>query len=114
MRSGSTASPLTVNYTVGGTATNGVDYQLLSGNVVIAANFSSAAITVTPLDDNVVEGDETVIVALSSNTTYMVGSPNSATVTIADNDSLPPPNLQISLVYNDTLRDRVGQNNQSQ
>ena len=113
-RTGSTSSSLTVNYTVGGTATNGADYQLLSGNVVIAANSASAAITVTPLDDNVVEGDETVIVALSSNANYTVGSSNSAIVTIADNDSLPPPNLQISLIYNDTLRDRVGQNNQSQ
>ncbi len=86
-RTGSTGSSLTVNYTVGGSATNGVDYQTLTGSVVIAAGQSSATITVTPIDDTAVEGNETVVVALSANASYTVGSPNSATVTIVDNDT---------------------------
>jgi hypothetical protein len=36
-RTGSTASALTVNYTVGGTATNGVDYSTLTNNVTRCA-----------------------------------------------------------------------------
>ena len=48
---------------------------------------SSAVITVTPIDDKVVEGPETVAVALAPNTTYTVVATGNATVTIADNDS---------------------------
>jgi hypothetical protein len=92
-RTGNTASSLTVNYTAGGTATNGVDYQTLTGSVVIAAGQSSAMITVTTIDDSLVEGNETVIVTLSANAAYTVGSPASGTVTIVDNDF--PPGLAL-------------------
>ena len=51
-RTGSTATALTVSYTVGGSATNGVDYQTLSGTVLIPAGEASATITVLPIDDN--------------------------------------------------------------
>ena len=90
-RTGSTASSLTVNYTVGGTATNGTDYATLSGSVIIGAGSATALITVSPVDDALVEGNETVILTLSANAAYTVGSPNNATVNIADNDSAPPP-----------------------
>jgi hypothetical protein len=92
-RTASTASALTVNYTIGGTATNTTDYATLSGSVTIGAGSATALITVTPVDDALVEGSETVILTLSANAAYTVGSPNSATVTIADNDSVtsPPP-----------------------
>jgi hypothetical protein len=59
----------------------------LSGNVVISAGQSSATITVTTIDDSLVEGNETVIVTLSANAAYTVGTPASGTVTIADNDT---------------------------
>ena len=89
--SGGTASSVTVNYTLNGTAQNGTDYQNLSGSVTISAGSSSASITLTPIDDSSVEGSETAVLSLSANSTYTVGSPNSATVTIADNDQPPPP-----------------------
>ena len=86
-RSGSTSSALTVNYTVGGTATAGSDYQSLSGSVLIPAGQSSAPIVVTPVDDGVVgEGNETVVVTLTADAAYAVGAQNSGTVTIVDND----------------------------
>jgi len=83
-RAGSTASPLAVTYTVGGTATNGTDYTSLSGSVTIPAGAGSATITVTPIADSLAEGDETVVVTLSANPNYGLGAANSATVTIAD------------------------------
>src|SRR4030095_16246429 len=95
-RTGSTTAALTVNYTVGGTATNGTDYQTLSGSVVIAAGPASATLTVTPIDDTVSEGDETVTVTLSPSASYNVGSPSTATVTIADNDPPAGPSLSVS------------------
>ena len=85
-RTSSTTAALTVNYSVGGAATNGADYTALSGTVTIPAGSSSAAITVAPIDDSLVEGNETVVITLSSGSGYTVGTPTNATVTIADND----------------------------
>jgi PKD repeat protein len=59
--------------------------------VIIAAGSSSTSITLTPVNDSAVEGNETAVLTLSANSTYTVGSPGSATVTIADNDQPPPP-----------------------
>lgn len=83
---------LVVRYTVGGTATNGSDYAALSGSVTIPAGSGSAALALTPIDDTVYEGTtpETVVLTLAADTAYTVGSPSSATVSIADNDPAPP------------------------
>ena len=43
-----TAEPLTVNYTLGGTAKAGVDYVKLSGTATIPAGESSVTVSVTP------------------------------------------------------------------
>jgi hypothetical protein len=86
-RTGDTAAPLTVNYTVGGTATAGADFVPLSGSVTIPAGFPNATITVTVVDDFVAEGPETVIVTLTpSGSAYTVKNPSTATVTIAEDD----------------------------
>lgn len=89
-RSGDFTSSLTVNYTVGGTATNGVDYAPLSGSVTFAPGSPVATIIVLPIDDALPEGDETVIVTLVGGPGYTVGSPHTATVTITDNDLATP------------------------
>jgi hypothetical protein len=79
----------TVNYSVGGTAASAADYTALSGSVTITAGNTSAAITVTPQDDSVYEGSETVIVTLAAGTGYTVSATNSTTVTINDDESVP-------------------------
>ncbi len=88
-RSGDTTDPLTVKYSIdaGSTATSGSDYQSLSGSVTIAGSASSATITVTPLDDEDIEGNETLTLNLTTDSAYIIGSPSTDTVTIADNDS---------------------------
>ena len=86
-RSGSTTSSLTLNYTVGGGATNGADYNTLSGSVTIAAGSSSANIVVTPIDDSLVEGNESVTLTLKSASGITLGTA-SATVNIADDDGV--------------------------
>jgi Calx-beta domain len=85
-RTGSTASPLTVFYSVTGTARPGTDYTALPGSVTIAAGSSAANILVRPINDTRMEGNETVVVALSSRPAYTIGSPSSATVTIISNE----------------------------
>jgi hypothetical protein len=85
-RSGDTAAALTVNYTVGGTATNGVDYNSLSGSVEIPAGQSSVTFSITPVNDaDATEGDETVTLTLVDAAAYDLGTASSATVTIVDN-----------------------------
>jgi hypothetical protein len=72
------------------TVTSGIDYTTLTGTVTIHANAASAVIDVTPIDDAIVENDETVIISLASPTSgvgYTLGSTTTATVTIADNNT---------------------------
>jgi len=88
-RTGSTSSALTVNYSIGGTATNGSDFNRLTGTVTFAAGSSTALIDINPVNDTLVEPSETVILTLVNSSNYLVGTSNRATVTILDNDVLP-------------------------
>jgi hypothetical protein len=72
-----------VNYVLGGTAVNGLDYTALSGNVVIPAGQTNATITVTPFEDVLLESDETVTATLTDGC-YVIGSQSNAVVTIHD------------------------------
>ncbi|NER52430.1 MAG: hypothetical protein F6J92_38495, partial [Symploca sp. SIO1A3] len=91
------SQPLTVNYSIGGTATNGTDFGTvdpitgsvdpLTGIVNIAPGQTTATIAVDPFADDVREGNETVMLDLIASSEYSVGTP-SATVTIEDEVSL--------------------------
>ncbi len=83
-RVGSTASALTVNITVAGTATNGTDFQTIPATVAFAPSAATATVQVHALTDSLSEGSETVIVTIATGPGYTVGTPSSATVTIAD------------------------------
>ncbi|MXX10934.1 MAG: hypothetical protein F4Z68_05975, partial [Nitrospira sp. SB0667_bin_9] len=82
-------SPVTVNYTVSGTATAGADYTPLSGQVTVSAGKATAAIPVTILDDSLLDQKETVVVALAAGTGYRVGKQDRHTLAIADNEPVP-------------------------
>ncbi len=105
-RGGDLTSPLTVNYTIGGSATNGSDYATLSGSVVIAAGSASATVVVTPADDGLDETNETVVLTLAAGAGYQVGSSNDDTVTIADNDGTTPNPQQPGNGNNQTAKDQ--------
>ena len=79
-RTGDTSQPLTVPYSLTGTATSGVDYQALSGTVTIPAGSTTATIQVTPIS-TLVTGSKTVIATLPTSGIYTIGN-SSATVTI--------------------------------
>ena len=82
-RSGNISEDLIVNYGIGGTAINGTDYDPLTGMVVIPAGQNSATISIQPQHDQILEGNETVMLNLIANSGYGLGN-NLATVTIAD------------------------------
>ena len=91
-RTGSVSSALTVYYSVSGTATSGTDYDSIGTSLTIPAGYTSITKNIIPRYDTLAEGNETVVVTLSSNSAYATGSPNTATVTIND----PPPIITVA------------------
>ncbi len=91
-RTGATTNPLTVNYSVSGTATSGTDFAALSGSLTIPAGQASATVSVNPTDDTTVEPNETIILTVTDAAAYDVGTPGNATGTIT-NDDQPPVNV---------------------
>jgi VCBS repeat-containing protein len=85
----------TVTYNVSGSATNGTDYQPLTGFLTIPAGQTSAIIPVDVIDDLLVEGTETVFVAISAvnGSPGVVADPDAddAQLNIADNDPTTGP-----------------------
>ncbi|MGB7157934.1 MAG: hypothetical protein WBD40_07695 [Tepidisphaeraceae bacterium] len=90
-RTGPTTAALVVNFTRSGTATSGTDHNNLGASVTIPIGASSATIILTPVNDALVESSETSILTLAGGTGYTVGTLNSATVTILDNDGTVSP-----------------------
>ena len=92
-RYGTNNEAITVDYAIGGTASNGVDYVALPGTVTISAGEHSAAITIVPLDDTTPGLVKTVVLSLVADptgTNYVVGFPRSAAALILDSRSPHP------------------------
>jgi hypothetical protein len=87
-RTGDLNSELTVDYTISGTATNGIDYQRLSGRATFSRGSATTLIDVVPIQDNLVEPNETVILNLVGSNNYQLGTNRSGVVTIIDAPSL--------------------------
>lgn len=97
-RTGSLSNALTVSYEIAGTASNGVDYAHIGNTVIISAGERSARVVIDPIDDNLREHIETVVLKLRAGTAagnvgsaYVVGRPERAAATISDNDANRPP-----------------------
>jgi hypothetical protein len=91
-RTGGIDGSTSVTYTVGGgTATNGADYFGGSGTLVFNEGETSKTIVIPILEDSLDEPDETVNITLDQVTSGYgtIGSPNTAVLTIVDNDALP-------------------------
>jgi gliding motility-associated-like protein len=86
VRSGDNSQPLTVNYTLGGNATNGVDYNNLSGQITIPAGQDTAFLTLTPTADGLPEGVETIVFSVSYTNCNVT---TTVTATIYLQDALP-------------------------
>lgn len=94
-RTGDLSGSLTVNYTVGGTATSGTDYTALSGTVTFSAGALTLDVAVAAYADAEPEAVETVAVSLLGGTNYFVGVASTATVNFADNPA-PAPALLVT------------------
>ncbi|GEM_PF-2445812 len=70
-----------------GSATAGSDYTAINQVITIPANTTSQTVSVTILDDNVLEGDETFSLTLSNPVNADAGTTLTHTVTILDNEA---------------------------
>lgn len=84
-RTGPTTSPLTLTYSLGGSADPSADASLSPiGTITIPAGSASATLTVAPVNDGVVEGDEKLSVRLLESSAYHVGQARTGEVRIID------------------------------
>jgi hypothetical protein len=108
----STTNDLAVNLAISGTASNTVDYELMTNGVVLKTNvvtipkgFLAVDILVQPLSDTVNRGNKTVVLGVMTNTNYQVlAGERHATVTIVDDVfNIPPPTVEITSPTNDSV-----------
>lgn len=99
-RSGFTGSALTVNFSVGGTATfEGAEadytatanagtftFGATSGTLSFAAGETTRTVTIDPTVDNTQEANETVLLGVTGGTGYVVGTSTPATGTILNDE----------------------------
>jgi hypothetical protein len=115
------ASPVTVNYVLSGTATNGYDGMggftagadytdinfnvgTLTSSVTIPTGQSNVLVTIFVINDLVPEGNESVICTALAGTGYILGLSPTATGIILDNNDA---NVSVQYMFESTLAPQV-------
>ncbi len=93
-RSGVISGSLSVNLTLGGTATSGTDYSAITVPVVMGPGIASVVLDVLPINDSIPESSETVTATLTAGA-YGISGLSSASITITDDEPF------VSLVASD-------------
>jgi len=89
---------VTVHFsTSDGSATAGSDYDAVSQRLTVAAGQTTATVTIPITDDDLDEGDETVLLQLSDPAGAALGAPQTATLTIIDDVPSEPEGYRIHL-----------------
>jgi len=86
--------PVTIPFTVSGTAQSGVDHDLTNGNISIESGVS-ATIDVSVQQDDIPEGLETIVVEMGTPTNAIQGSIISHTLTIIGANIAPRVSIDI-------------------
>lgn len=101
--------PLNVGFTISGSATRGVDYQALGTSVEFADGQKTVVKRIAVLDDKAAESAESISLKLENGKGYSVGSPDSATVEISDNDGTMK-STEVTVVASDSKASKKGGN----
>jgi gliding motility-associated-like protein len=83
------ASDVTINLGITGTAADGMDYNSSATSITILAGATTGTITISSIDDVIDENDETVIVDILSVVNASENGTQQVSTTIADNDNVP-------------------------
>jgi hypothetical protein len=91
---------VTVNYTLGGTATAAADYtDAFGGTITIPQGSTTGTVTLTVTDDATVEATETITITLNSvNNGYTLGT-SGASINLTDNDVTPLSPVALNGTY---------------
>lgn len=100
-----------VRYRLSGTATEGTDYDTLTGTVTIPAGQMSAEIRINPQEDDLVDGGETVqltLIGVTGNSATVLDGTPSATLTIAD-DLMDEVRVPLKAILQEDFARIIGQ-----
>lgn len=105
---------VTVNYTVKGSATEGLDFILidaagdpLQGSITLADGQSQAAVFIDPIADTSLESLETVVLMVDQSVAYQRGNPHTAEVRIQEDDIIARMEVHGPLVTSETISSNV-------
>jgi len=62
---GNLLDTLSIIYTIGGTATEGIDYANLMDTIIFLPGVDTVIVNLTPIQDNIIEGYESVIISVN-------------------------------------------------
>jgi hypothetical protein len=108
----SSTTDLAVSLAISGTASNGVDYELLTNGVVLNTNvvtlpagFLAVDILVQPLSKTVNGENKTVVLGVVTNASYQVlpGARRATVAIIDDVFNIPPPSVAITAPTNGSV-----------
>ena len=88
-RSVVSGDPLTVLFAITGTAINGTDYTSVPLSATIPAGAADVVVPIVPINDLLIESNETVTLTMRSGGPYIIGTPSSGTVSIVSDDVAP-------------------------
>jgi Bacterial Ig domain len=102
-RAGDTNASLTVTFSLGGTASNGVDYAAVPTSITLAAGQISSNLSITPRSEPASSGYKTVMLTLpqvgfgrqSDASAFRVGALNRALIYIVYNYTNVPPSVSL-------------------
>ncbi len=83
-------TPVTVNFTVAGSAVEGSDYAAISRSVTFPFGMNTAAVTITPETDALIESPESVILTIAAGTDYAPPTPTTQPAAILIHDRTAP------------------------
>ena len=98
---------MTLNYSVGGSADENIDYNTLPGQVDVQAGAGSVGIKVMIIDDTVRDNGESIILTLDTGSGYSVGSPSSHTMVIMNEEAADMAARVSLLRYGRTMSEQV-------
>ncbi|MEL7338512.1 MAG: Ig-like domain-containing protein, partial [Planctomycetota bacterium] len=79
---------LTVRYDVSGTATAPDDFDALPATIQFLDGDLTATLDLSLINDDLVEGDESLQISIRQDPNYVIGQPSTADITVQDNDSV--------------------------
>lgn len=106
---GNMLDTLSIIYTIGGTATEGVDYANLMDTIIFLPGIDTVIVNLSPLQDNIIEGYESVIISVniinpcgdtivSSGTIYFWDGPIIDSLWSTNANCLPTGSVHVTVV----------------